>query len=115
MTEEQNRKMMWLNRSRLTERKITALSNVASKDQRLGCDLGANFNNLELAEEIKRLQKQRIEIFNAIAAIHDDELEAIMYERYLVYSPMQTIADMMHYDRKTVTRKHKIALDKIEI
>ena len=113
MTEEQNLKIDWLNRAFCAEKKIQSLELVKEKNKALSDKFGTEFSNENIDDLIQELRRYRTEIFNAISALNDDELEAIMNLRYLTYMTMQQISDSLCYDRKTIQRKHKLALDKI--
>ena len=115
MTEEQNSKIVWLNRAFYAEKKIQSLEAVKEKNKALADKFGTEFSNENIDDLIQELRRYRTEIFNAISTLNNDELEAIMNLRYLTYMTMQQISESLCYDRKTIQRKHKLALDKIEI
>lgn len=48
-----------------------------------------------------------------ISAVEEPDLYAVLSRRYISYQSMGDIAEAMHYDRKTIQRKHKAALDEI--
>ncbi|MDO5559408.1 MAG: hypothetical protein Q4F95_07385 [Oscillospiraceae bacterium] len=130
MTEEQLQKVDWLNRAFRTDQKVSALIAVQKQNKSLACRCTAVYDNNEhmnqeeilhkICDDSMRIDKlidelidTRKEIYSTITAVGDDELEAILYHRYLAYMSIQQIADIMHYDRKTIQRKHIKALDKI--
>ena len=57
----------------------------------------------------------RREVSQVINGMRDDELEAIFIYRYLDGLSMEEIAERMHYDSRTILRKHKIGLDKLSL
>lgn len=138
MTEEQMKKILWLNRAFYADNKIKALEAVREKNRSLavkcstgyendGSTSGTHENNHEkilheicdndiaIKTELNNLIRIRSEIFNAIKSLDNDELETILNMRYLGYMNMQQIADKLHYERKTIQRKHKVALDKMKM
>ena len=137
MTEEQLKKIDWLNRAFRADQKVNALIAVQEQNKSLACRCTATYGgdgstsgshtnsqeailhkicdqSIEIDFLIDHLADMRKEIGNVIATVGDDELEAILYQRYLAYKSIQEIADSMHYDRKTIQRKHVKSLDKIE-
>lgn len=137
MTDEQRRKILWLNRAFHAEKLAKALLSKRDRDRDLAQRLtrgtdgigssGTAGNGTEdacirLAETEEKLQAQlrtlvllRDEIYAAIMAIKDPELEAVLLRRYLGYESMELIAERMHYARMTIHRKHLQALDKLVI
>ena len=70
------------------------------------------------AEEKARQQKQEcerliLEIQNVISTLHDDELEAVLINRYLNFMSVERTAEFMHYDSRTVMRKVNKAIEKL--
>lgn len=129
MTEEQIKKMQWLNRAYFAEGKIKALEAVREKNQAIAIRCNSYRSTEEQKEIIKKLHDDvttlkdelfelaslRMEIRDTIATIENNEYEAILNMRYLAYMKMQEIADLMGYDRKTIQRKHKSALEKLSL
>lgn len=136
MTEEQLNKVDWLNRAFRADQKINALIAVQEQNKSLACRCTASYEHdggsggshrnsqeaiihkicdqsVEIDFLIDHLADVRKEIGDTIATVGDDELQAILNYRYLAYKNMQDIADLMHYDKSTVQRKHKKAIEKI--
>lgn len=136
MTDEQLDKIEWLNRAFRIDKKVTALLAVQEQNRSLACRCTASYENdgtssgshsnsqeailhkicdgsIEIQQMIDYLADVRKEIFDTISSVGDDDLEAILFQRYLAYKSIQEIAESMHYDRKTIQRKHAKALDKI--
>lgn len=67
----------------------------------------------ETQERLRKLVGIRDEISTAIQQIDDPDMQAILVRHYLAYETFEKIADVMHYDDRTIRRKHKKALDKI--
>ena len=116
MTEEQLKKIDWLNRAFHADLKANALMAAQEQERKTMLSLGVSEEKISskaIDDVIDRLVDVRVEISNAIVGINDCELEAILNYRYLAYKNMQDIADLMHYDKSTVQRKHKKAIEKI--
>lgn len=69
--------------------------------------------NIELNFEYSKLIKVRSMIDKCISTLEDDDLRAIMTMRYLGHLSTFAIADLTHYGRNSINRKHKQALNKI--
>lgn len=138
MTEEQAEMVRWLNRALYADNKIKALEAVRDKNRALAAKCSISYendgsaagthenkhekilheicdNNVAIKAELDNLVGVRSEIFNAISSLNNDELETILNMRYLGYMNMQQIADKLHYERKTIQRKHITALDKLKM
>jgi hypothetical protein len=116
MTIEQLDKIEWLTRAFHADLKANALLAVQEQERKMMLSLGVGEGKISseaIDDVIDRLIDVRVEISNAIAEIDDCELEAILNYRYLAYKNMQDIADLMHYDKSTVQRKHKKAIEKL--
>lgn len=137
MTENQKNKIKWLNRAFHAEKKLTALYHHKERDkERAQCItsvLGGNIkgksdsreNAVEKAlitfagstEEYERFLDDyiliRSEIRESIESLHDDEIEAIFIYRYLEYMTIEGIAEEMHYDERTIRRKHRSGIEKL--
>ena len=116
MTIEQLDKIEWLNRAFRADLKANALMAVQEQERKMMLRFGVDEEKISseaIDDVIDRLIDVRVEISNAIAEINDCELEAILNYRYLAYKNMQDIADLMHYDKSTVQRKHKKAIEKL--
>ena len=116
MTDEQNEKIQWLNRAYHSDKKIDSLRKLRDKNKKYrdtSTKEQLKRDNERIEIELLRIMKYKDEIESAIAAIRDDELEAIMNMRYLCYMPIAEIANQMYYDRRTIHRKHLQALEKI--
>lgn len=137
MTLEQMETSAWLNRAFYKEKKVRALRSLLERDRARAQGLSVNYegidkghsdgreNGVEAALQIcaetseaydKALCEYdtiRREVSQIINGMHDDELEAIFIYRYLDGMSMEEIAERMHYDSRTILRKHKIGLDKL--
>ena len=63
--------------------------------------------------EMARQQSIEAEIEAAIDTIDDPDMHAILVRHYLAGQTFEAIAEQIHYDERTIRRKHKAALDRI--
>lgn len=75
---------------------------------------------MQLAEAEEKALAQRMEairisaeIQNRISSLHDDELEAILIHRYLLFETIEQTAEKMNYGLATIKRKTKRAIEKL--
>lgn len=134
MTDEQLTKIRWLGRAFHAEKNARAWLAKLERDRALaerltpGRSAGGSTGNatetalLRLAETERETQDRlckliavREEIAGSIKSVDDLDMQTILVRRYLAYEKMELIAEKMHYDIRTVQRKHKAALDKLVI
>lgn len=139
MTLEQMETSAWLNRAFYKDKKVRALRSLLERDRARAQGLTVNYggvdkgrsdsreNGVEAAMQIcAQTEKEydaslceyeaiRREVKAVINGLHDDVLEALLTYRYLEGLPMEEIAERMHYDSRTILRKHKIGLDKLSL
>lgn len=74
-----------------------------------------NINNLntKINSNIDSLVNTRNEIADIINSLENEEYKTILTRRYLLYQNMQEIADIMHYDLRSILRKHKATIQTI--
>jgi hypothetical protein len=133
MTEEQTEKIAWLNRAFHAEKaamawraKLERDRSLAERISRTGDGTGGGQGNgtenalirlaqteNETQERLRKLVEIREEISTAIRQVDDPDMQAILVRHYLAYETFETIADKMHYNERTIRRKHKKALDKV--
>lgn len=133
MTEEQLAKIQWLNRAFHAEKNAKAWQaklerdrSLAERISRSGNGTGGGQGNstedalLRLAQteeearaRLHELVGIREEISGAIRSVEDQDMQTILIRHYLAYETFETIADKMHYDERTIRRKHKKAIDKV--
>ena len=133
MTEEQTEKIAWLNRAFHAEKaamawraKLERDRSLAERISRTGDGTGSGQENstedalirlaqteAETRERLRELINIREEISTAIRKVDDPDMQAILVRHYLAYETFEQIADKMHYDERTIRRKHKKAIDKI--
>lgn len=126
MNAEQEQKRAWLSRAKTAEQYITALERQIEKEKRLIVFL-SEFHDpavpelkekvansiQEQREQIEELISIREEIRKAILEVQDDKLKTILTKHYLLYEPIDKVAENMHYDRRSIQRNHLKALDRI--
>lgn len=137
MTTEQLEKIKWLNRAFYASKKMDALVAQKKQFEALAERITMNYNSdsknnnvenstenalhkladieLSIKSEIKTLLSAYSEIDEAIQKIDDDILQSILKRRYLAFETIEQIAEGMDYERRTIQRKHKIALDKLSL
>lgn len=138
MTEEQMAKIAYMNSAFHLDNKVKALEAIRLKNKSIAERCTASYENLggssgthensqerilhqlcdddiKIAEELKKLLECRRDIRKAISKVNNDELETILNMRYLAYMNVQDIADELHYDKRTILRKHLKAIDRVEI
>lgn len=134
MTAEQLDRIRWLNRAFHAEKAAKAWLAKLERDRSLAERIsrglssgsgGASGNSTEDAlirladteretqERLRELAAIREEITQAIAAVEDYDMQAILVRHYLAYETFELIAEKMHYDERTIRRKHKAAIEKI--
>ena len=67
----------------------------------------------QLEECKKEADKAAAEIFDAINSVHDDDLEAVLINRYLNYMTIEKTAEFMGYSPRTICRKTDAAIAKL--
>ena len=136
MTTEQLERIRWLNRAFHAEKAAKAWLAKLERDRSLaerithggGSPGGTPSGNStedalirlatteqETQQRLRELVTIREEITQAIAAVDDYDMQAILVRHYLAYETLETIAEKMHYDKRTIQRKHKTALEKVVI
>jgi len=124
----------WLNRAFYAEKKVKALDmllrafkmraeglsghNYTGKsDTVLNGTENAFMKFVDIEHKYIR-QKQELlivseEIAEAIARLHDDELETVLIHRYLLFRTIEQTAELMNYSTETVRRKTNKAIGKL--
>lgn len=137
VTTEQLEKIKWLNRAFYASKKMDALVVQKKQFEALAERITMNYNsesknnnvenstenalhkladiNLSIEAEIQKLLKVYTEVDDAIKQIDDDISQSILKRRYLAFETMEQIAEGMGYERRTIQRKHKTALDKLSL
>ena len=136
MTAEQIERIRWLNRAFHAEKAAKAWLAKLERDRSLaeritqgaGSPGGTPSGNstedalIRLAVTEQETQKRlrelvaiRDEITAVISKIGDYDMQAILVRHYLAYETFELIAEKMHYDLRTIQRKHKRALDEVVI
>lgn len=136
MTAEQIERIRWLNRAFHAEKAAKAWLAKLERDRSLaerithgaGSSGGTPSGNStedalirlatteqETQQRLRELAAIREEITQAIAAVDDYDMQAILVRHYLAYETFEMIAEKMHYDLRTIQRKHKRALEQVVI
>ncbi len=127
----------WLNSAFYADKKIKALDALIQRhrERAQGLSICAEGNDkgrsdtakngtesalLKLAELEEKAEQQRLhtvgvieKIQNAIYLLHDDDLEAVLIHRYLLFESVEQTAAIMHYAPRTVKKKQKLAISKM--
>lgn len=139
MTAKEYEIKFWLNRAFYAEKKVAALEMLVKqcreRAQGLSHSLEGNDKGksdgtanstenalMKLAEMELKAEAQKNEAVNisaeiqdAIAKLNDDELEAILIHRYILFHTIEETAELMHYCRETVKRKTEKAILKMSL
>lgn len=117
MTEEQIKKIKWLNRARYADEDRQVMEAVSEKDECICKSLGISDTDSERELKAKAVEvvAYREEIKQAIEGIENEQYKKILRMRYLAYMKMDNIADVLHKEIRTVQRNHKKAIDAITI
>ena len=71
----------------------------------------------EMEDKAEKLSAEAVkitaEIWEAIIGLHDDDLEAVLINRYILFQTVEQTAENMGYDPRTIRRKIKQALEKM--
>lgn len=137
MTEKELDLKHWLNRAFYADKKAKALDMLVEQCRERatglvrapeGNDTGKSSTAknstenalMQLAEIEEKATAQKTEavrisaeIQNAIAQLHDDDLEAVLIHRYLLFETIEQTAASMSYDPRTIRRKTKLAIEKL--
>lgn len=137
MTPEEIKVKNWLNRAFYAEKKVKALDMLVRqcsvRAERLSRCGEENYTGksdtvlngtenafMKLAdiehkysEQKKELENTFGEISEAIALLHDDELEAVLIHRYLLFHTIEQTAEFMHYSIRATQYKHKKSIQKL--
>lgn len=138
--EERKAKVAWLNRAFHAEKNARAWMAKLERDRSLaerisrnasespqGASGGAPGNTTEdylirlagtqerLQDALRALADVREEITEAIRRVEDLDAQTILVRHYLAYEKIDTIAEKMHYDKRTIQRKHNYALEQVVI
>ena len=108
----------WLKSAYYAEKKIKSLDILINRLRERAKKYGGCNNDIESME--KKIEEQQIELIkitddisNAISKLHNHDLETILIYKYLLFYTMEKTADLMHYNRRTILRKHKIAINNL--
>lgn len=137
MTDNEIKMAEWLKRGFYAKKKLETIELLLKqcKENAEGLTRSQSFNDsgrsdtrintaenklLKLAEteqqytnEKNRLLKISAEISDAISQLHNDDLEAVLIHRYLLFHTVEQTAELLNYSDGTIKRKHKKAIKKL--
>lgn len=137
MTTEEIKVKNWLQRAFYADKKMRSLEMLlkASKMHAEGLSMCGDSNNkgksdtvlngtetaflrvadteCKYSEQKRELENISGEISDAVALLHDEELETVLIHRYLLFHTIEQTAELMHYSRATVKRKQNEAIKKL--
>lgn len=135
MTKEEVK--LWLERAFTIDKKIQALDELEKQCRERATGLARNGQYNDTGKSDTRLngtenalirladlehkydkQKQELlkvseEISDAIALLHDDELETVLIYRYLLFYTIEKTAKIMHYCEDTIKVRQNKAIEKL--
>lgn len=78
---------------------------------------GAVMRLLEMQEryevQLAQLVKITDEVSDTISRLNDNDLEAVLIHRYILFHTIEETAELMHYAPRTVRAKQKAAIEKL--
>ena len=137
MTTQELETRHWLNRAFYADKKAKALDMLVrqcreraeglsrcsegnDKGRSDSAENGTENALMKLAEMERKADEQKAEAVNAsaeiqeaISALHDDDLEAVLIHRYLLFETIEQAATSIGYDSRTIKRKTKQAIEKM--
>ena len=137
MTQKEIKVRNWLKRAFYAEKKVKALDMLVRKyrthAERLSryreCNYTGGTENVlngtenafmklvdmeqKFSDQKKELENISKEISEAIALLHDNELETVLIHRYLLFHTIVQTAEIMHYSPETIKRKQRKAIGKL--
>lgn len=134
--EERKEKVAWMNRAFHAEKNARAWMAKLERDRSLAERISRNATGtpgtpqgnstedylIRLAETQEHLQEAlralvgiREEIADAIRQVDDLDGQTILVRHYLAYEKIDLVAEKMHYDKRTIQRKHNKALEMVVI
>lgn len=137
MTTQELETRHWLNRAFYADKKAKALDMLVRQCRERaeglsrcseGNDKGRSDNTengtenalMKLAEMERKADEQKAEAVNVsaeiqgtISKLHDDDLEAVLIHRYILFHTIEQTAEIMNYHPNTVKSKVKKAVQKL--
>lgn len=138
MTDEQNKKIEWLNRAKYTRNALSALERLKVEKRAMATACGINYENdgaqsgghkngteikfinlAEVEEKIEYAKKElhdvHKEVESAINRVQNIELRTILINHYLNFLSWEETAEEMKYSVRSIKYKHVQALDELKI
>lgn len=109
MTDSQKQKMQFLSRASAVQKKLLTLQEIWQKETFLFQKFP--FLETQCRQQILSLLSVREFVLWKISSIPDIVLQTILIRRYFLHDTMEKIAEYLHYDLRTIQRKHLQALD----
>lgn len=127
----------WLNRAFYADKKIKALEELVlqcreraesvstccegnDKGKCSGSKNGTESALMKLVDTEQKLQRQIFELIDiadeiseAISKLNDDDLEAVLIHRYILFHTIEETAESMNYSVRATQYKHKKAIEKL--
>lgn len=137
MTTQELETRHWLNRAFYADKKAKALEMLVrqcreraeglsrcsegnDKGRSDSAENGTENALMKLAEMERKADEQKAEAVNAsaeiqetISKLHDDDLEAVLIHRYILFHTIEQTAEIMNYHPNTVKSKVKKAVQKL--
>ena len=137
MTTQELETRHWLNRAFYADKKAKALEMLVrqcreraeglsrcsegnDKGRSDSAENGTENALMKLAEMERKADEQKAEAVNVsaeiqgtISKLHDDDLEAVLIHRYILFHTIEQTAEMMNYHPNTVKSKVKKAVQKL--
>lgn len=137
MADREIKMIEWLKRVFYAEKKIKTLELllIQCKEKATGLSRIENINDsghsdtrmnttenslLKLAEMEQKYSREKTELLkisseisDAISQLHNDDLEAVLIHRYLLFNTVEQTAEQLNYSISSIKRKHKIAIKKL--
>ena len=129
----------WLNRAFYADKKAKALEMLAEQcraraeglshsgegndaGKRSGAKNSTESALMKLADIELKAEAQKVEAVNlseeiqrALSQLHDDDLEAVLIHRYILFHTIEQTAEIIGYDPRTVKRKTNKAIEKMSL
>jgi len=68
----------------------------------------------EIAQEMDKLRKRKQQIETAICGLNEKSYQDILWYRYIQGMTVEETADKVGYSQKQISRKHKIAVERLK-
>lgn len=107
----------WLERAKNAESKLAALEEIYDENVKLlekhpspNLKKALESNKEEIQIHVNAVAKYRLEIYDAINELRNDQYITILTHKYLNHHTIDEIAELMECNSRTIVRKHLTAL-----